>query len=71
MNYLALSDMLSVMPRHYYAIFYALWAFDLFNAFPPAEVYTLKGQLIFMAISMIFAFTIGFIFGTRMKTCSY
>jgi hypothetical protein len=71
MNYLTLSDMIRVMPRYYYAIFYALWAFALFHASPPSEVYTLKSQLAFMAISVVFAFAIGFIFGTRMKTCPY
>ncbi len=71
MNYLALSDMIRAMPRYYYVIFYALWAFDLLNIFPPSEIYTLKGQLYFLGISTIFSFVIGFIFGARLEFDRY
>lgn len=71
MDYLDVRDAIRLMPKHYYIIFYALWIFDLLNSIPPAEIYTLKSQLTFMAISVVFAFGIGFVFGARMETCPY
>ena len=65
MDIIEFCEMVELVPKYFAVVLAWLMAVDALWIVPPATVYTLRGELLYLAITLPFVFVIAFLLAPR------